>query len=84
MQRKQIQFTDRQVTAIRREARKRRTSDAAIVRQAVDRLLGPVQPRDAARTERFARALSVVGTFDSGRTDISVEHDRELDDIYGS
>lgn len=83
MQRKQIQFTDRQVTAIRREARKRRTSDAEIVRQAVDRLLSPVS-RDAARAERFARALSVVGTFDSGRTDISVEHDRELDDSYGS
>ena len=84
MQRKQIQFTDGQVAAIRREARKRGTSDADIVRHAVDRLLSPVQPRDGVRAERFARALSVVGTFDSGRTDISVEHDRELDDIYGS
>ena len=84
MKRKQVQFTDRQVSAIRREARKRGTSDAEIVRTAVDRLLSPAQPRDAARAERFARALSVVGKFDSGRSAISVEHDRELDKIFGS
>jgi len=84
MQRKQIQFTARQVAAIRREARRRGTSDAEVVRQAVDRLLlAPAPPQDA-RAERFARARAVVGKFDSGRTDISLEHDRELDEIYGS
>jgi predicted transport protein len=41
-----------------------------------------VDRRDAVQAERFARALSAVGKFGSGHTDISVEHDRELDDIY--
>ncbi len=77
-------MADRQVSAIRREARMRGISDADLVRQAVDRLLNAPKPRDAARAERFARALSVVGQFGSGRTVISVEHDRELDDIYRS
>jgi hypothetical protein len=84
MQRKQIQFTTRQAAAIRREARKRGTSDADIVRQAVDRLLAPAPPDSGARAQRIARALAAVGQVGSGRHDISVEHDRELDDIYGS
>ena len=40
--------------------------------------------RKAARAARFRRALASVGRFGSGRTDISVEHDRELAEIYGS
>lgn len=84
MQRKQIQFTKGQAAAIRREARRRGTSDADVVRQAVDRLLRPTPAHDEAPAERIARALAAVGRVGSGRSDISVEHDRELDDIYGS
>ena len=50
-----------------------------LMRAVADRLMA--RRRKAAR---FRRALSVVGTLSSGRTDISVEHDRELDEIYGS
>jgi len=79
MERRQIRFTRRQIDAIHREARRRSTSDAAIVRDAVEAWL--------ARTSRAAvvdwpsRARS-VGRFDSGASDIGQEHDRELNDAF--
>lgn len=80
MQRKQIQFTERQVAAIRREARRRQLSDAAVVRLAVDRSLGsPV--RVPAR--QVARALAAVGRFRSGTRTTSWEH-RALEDAFRS
>jgi len=79
MERKQIQFTRRQLAAVRREARRRRLSESAIVREAVDRWIGLKD--DAERHARFERALSVVGAFRSGKHDIAREHDRELADI---
>ena len=60
--------------------------EAPFIRRSV-RLIRAVAERLTARRRkatRFRRALSVVGTLSSGRTDISVEHDRELDEIYGS
>ena len=51
----------------------------AWLRAIVDRLMTRRR-----RRARFRRALSTVGRFESDRTDISVEHDRELDEIYGS
>ncbi|GAC1456618.1 MAG: hypothetical protein NVSMB8_03470 [Candidatus Limnocylindrales bacterium] len=56
-------------------------SESAVVRQAVDQLLRGGEPAGT-RDERIARALAVVGRFDSGRSDISEEHDRELTDAY--
>jgi len=76
MERKQIQFTRRQLTAVRREARRRHVSESAIVREAVDRWIGVKSDTD--RHARFERALSAVGAFRSGRRDIAREHDREL------
>lgn len=80
MERKQIQFTRQQLAALRRESRRRHVSESAVVREAVDRWLGAKGESD--RHERFARALSVVGAFRSGKHDIAREHDRELADIY--
>lgn len=81
MERKQIQFTRRQIAAIHGEARRRKTSDAAVVRQAVDQVLGGGKTTTA-RSEHVARALAAVGRFASGRRDISREHDRELADTF--
>jgi len=39
---------------------------------------------DEERDRRIARALAVVGRFDSGRSDISRKHDRELTDTFRS
>lgn len=82
MKRKQVQFTERQIVAIRRAARRRKTSDAAVIRQAVDSLLGGAQTRGI-RSQQAARALEVVGRFASGRRTVSRDHDRELADAFG-
>ncbi|HEY7625233.1 MAG TPA: ribbon-helix-helix protein, CopG family [Candidatus Limnocylindria bacterium] len=82
MERKQIQLTRQQAAAVRRIAARRKTSDAAIVREAVDQWLRG-QGR-AGEKERWRRALAVVGKFSSGRSDISKEHDRELAEAFRS
>jgi hypothetical protein len=82
MERKQVQLTRQQAAAVRRVAARRKTSDAAIVREAVDlwlRAQGHGDPDD-----RWQRALAVVGAFASGRKDISREHDRELAEAFRS
>lgn len=81
MERKQVQFTRQQVAALRREAKRRRVSESAVVRDAVDAWLRTHD--EDIRRERVARALSVIGKFSSGGgRNIAVEHDRELGDIY--
>jgi hypothetical protein len=82
MERKQIQLTSQQAAAVHRIATRRKTSDAAVVREAVDLWLRAQGRSDA--EERWRRALGVVGAFHSGRSDISKEHDRELTEAYRS
>jgi len=77
MERKQVQLTRQQAAAVRRIAARRKTSDAAIVREAVDLWLR-TQGHAGDWNERWQRALGVVGAFGSGRNDISQEHDREF------
>ena len=77
MERKQVQLTRQQAAAVRRVAARRKTSDAAIVREAVDLWLRS-QGHAGDANERWQRALRVVGAFGSGRKDISREHDREF------
>ena len=80
MERKQIQLTRKQAIAVRREATRRKISDSAIVREAVDlwlRARGHVRKED-----RMKRALGIVGQFASGRKDVSRDHDRELADAF--
>ena len=62
---------------MRREVARRKTSDAAIVREAVDLWLRS-HGHSGHLSERWERALRVVGAFSSGRSDISREHDREF------
>jgi hypothetical protein len=72
-------FTRRQIAAIHREARRRNTSDAAIVRAAIDAWLpGVAKPQPV---DWISRARS-VGQFSSGRRDVSHAHDRELSDAF--
>jgi len=49
---------------------------AALIREAVDRAYPTRDPADA----RWDVALGALGGFHSGRSDVSVEHDRELGD----
>jgi hypothetical protein len=78
MERTQISLTAEQATRLRGLARRRRTSMAALIRDAVDRSYPPATGTD----EAWERALAAVGRVSSGRSDISVEHDRELADAF--
>ena len=79
MVRTQIQFTEEEHRRLRRIAAERRISVAALVRQLVERSLG----EDEADV-RWQRALAVVGRFHSGQSDTSAEHDRYLDEAFGT
>jgi hypothetical protein len=79
MHRMQIQLTEEQATALRRLARRRGVSIAALVREAAQALI----ERGDVDAERRARAREVVGRYASGRHDIAREHDRELEDLFG-
>ena len=73
MIRTQIQFREEQVRALKRRASQRGVSLSELVREAVDRSL------ESEETEaRWQRALSVVGRFRSGHSDISERHDDYL------
>jgi Arc/MetJ-type ribon-helix-helix transcriptional regulator len=78
--RTQIQLTEHQAETLRRLAHERRVSMAALVREAVDRMIDT----DDDREERWRRALSVVGKYrdKEGATDLGVNHDKYLADAY--
>ena len=70
--RTQISLTEDQMRRLRAEARRRRVPIAAVVRDAVDRMV-PLDPDD--RAARFQRALAAVGRLHSGTGDLSARHD---------
>lgn len=72
MNRTQISLTDDQMRRLRAEARRRGVPIAAVVRDAVDRVV----PREAKiRDEAFSRALAAAGRFDSVAGDVAARHD---------
>jgi hypothetical protein len=73
--RTQISLSRDQMDALRREARRRGISIAALVRAAVDAVLAADEGRI-----RAERALEAIGGFHSGRSDIGLEHDRYVFD----
>lgn len=79
MERTQISLTTSQAAHLRRLARARRTSMAALIRDAVDRAYGLP---GSSGPDPWARSLDGIGGFHSGRADTSVEHDRDLADAF--
>jgi predicted DNA-binding protein len=81
VERTQISLTSEQANRLRRIASRRGTSMAALIREAVDR----VMPNDDSpgEDERWAQALAAVGTFRGDGANVSVEHDRFLDQAFG-
>jgi hypothetical protein len=73
--RTQISLTEAQMARLRREARRRHTSIAAIIRDAVD---ATVTDEDSDRLTRQRRAFGLAGAFSSGRSDTSERHDEVL------
>jgi hypothetical protein len=72
--RMQVQLTEQQLSLLRHEAAERGTSVAALVREAVDRVLKR-PARGASLEERKRRAIAAAGRFHSGLGDVSVRHD---------
>ena len=79
MERTQISLSATQARELRRLARMRGTSMAALIREAVDRVYGA----DASEDTRWRRALASVGGFQSDRSDVSERHDDVLADAFG-
>lgn len=72
--RTQISLTEAQMERLRREARRRHTSIAAIIRDAVDATV----TEDSDRLTRQRRAFGLAGAFSSGLSDTSERHDEVL------
>jgi Arc/MetJ-type ribon-helix-helix transcriptional regulator len=77
MIRTQVQLNEPQAEKLKRIAAARGVSMAEVIREAVDRL-----PDRDDRSERWARARAMLGTFHDveGRIDVSVRHDEYLAD----
>lgn len=78
MVRTQIQLTEAQAAKLKRLSAESGLSMAALIREAVDRLVRGTDP-DA----RWERALAVVGKYASGQSDVGEEHDRYLVEAFG-
>lgn len=70
-----VQLPDEQAAALERAARRRGVSRAAVVREALDRLLSPEAVDDA---QALRRALAAAGSFASGVPDLAERHDDYL------
>ena len=75
MIRTQISLTDDQMRRLRGEARRRHVSLAAVIRDAVDRV---VPNEDARQRDRIDTLLSVAGSAASGTGLVARDHDAVL------
>jgi len=76
MIRTQVQLTEAQVRALRAVAAQRGVSMAAVIRDLVEQ--GLQVPASA----RAGRARAAIGSFGSGVSLVSAEHDRELEQAF--
>ena len=75
MIRTQVSLTEEQMRRLRREARRRHVSLAAVIRDAVDRV---VPDEDGLRHARIESLLSAAGSAASGTGTVAREHDEVL------
>lgn len=82
MIRTQIQLTREQVNRLKKLARMRRISMAEAVRQLIDH--GFEQEEEPDRRDLFEKAEELLGAFKDPKeaTDLSVDHDRYLDESF--
>lgn len=81
MVRTQVQLTKDQYQLLREISRSSRQSIAALIRKAVDQFLISRKPD---RASLYRQASSIVGKYEAGTPDVSVEHDRYLEEIFKS
>lgn len=80
MVRTQIQLTEAQATILKKMAKRQRQSMAALIRQAIDRLVSTSDHRDM--QARRKRAIAAAGKFRSGIRDLSANHDQYLTEAF--
>ena len=81
MIRTQIQLTDEQVKRLRELSATSRESLAALIRKAVDQFIVSGIPD---RSALYRQAESIVGKYKSDTEDISIHHDRYLEEAFDS
>ncbi len=79
MIRTQVQFTEEQYRKLKEISQSNHKSLAAIIRQAVDQLLLTRKPD---RTALYRHGVSIVGKYRADKTDISIEHDKYLEEAF--
>lgn len=79
MIRTQIQLTEKQAAALKRIARSRGISIAALIRESVEATIG-----NGDRAAAWRRALAAVGSIQGDGASVAREHDRYLDEAYRS
>jgi hypothetical protein len=81
MVRTQIQLTDEQAKRLRELSATSRESVAALIRKAVDQFIFSGNPD---RSALYRQAEPVVGKYISDSDDISIRHDRYLEEAFES
>ena len=79
MVRTQISMTEEQAEGLRSLAAKRRRSQAALLREALDELLAGND-----RERRLDTARQVVGKYESAHENTAEEHDAALDEAFST
>ncbi len=82
MIRTQIQLEEKQYQTLKEMAAEYNVSMATLIRQSVDRFIE--QEEEPNREELKKRALSIIGIAQDidGATDVSVNHDKYLNEAY--
>lgn len=92
MIRTMVQLTEEQLKALKEMAKARKTSVARLVRESVAQYVA-MAPKELSREEKRLRALKFIrdireGKYKAhdieGKTDVSVNHDEYLAEIYGT
>jgi len=92
MIRTMVQLTEEQLKALKELAKARKTSVASLVRESVAQYVATAT-EEAEREEKRLRALEFIKYIEEhpdefrdieGKTDVARNHDKYLDEIYGT
>ena len=92
MIRTMVQLTEEQIQALKGLAKTRKTSVAKLVRESVAQYVIAI-PTELSRAEKRKRALAAIDYIENnpdkfrdieGKTDVAVNHDKYLEEIYAS
>jgi predicted transcriptional regulator len=81
MVRTQIQLSEEQAQILKELSLRNRESMASLIRQAIDQYIAAGTNN---RPGLYRQALAVAGKYSAENPDISIEHDKYLDEDYSS